>query len=415
MDIKRKRGLKGLMAVALAAVTALTIGTIAPSTAKAIDASDPTKVAISKTFNSDPVVEGSFVFSFAPVQVNEDAKTDTNMPATFTNTIAFDGTGSTTQLINQVVTWPTVSSTGTAGTDFTHAGEYIYTVTETNASTMTGTGTKNFSGASYKVHIYITNESLAAGKIASVQVDQLKDDTGTDVDGTPKVNPVPADTTTAGGFAFTNSYVENTSLVISKTVPTTQTTPSGSGYGDQTRLFTFTPSVTLPASVVEKDMPATILGTIYNGTTASSDTVTLKRVTGTHQYTIGGTTTPGTFTMHSGQSLQFLNVMPVGSTYTLSEDAAAGYTASLTATKNTAGDTNSVANTQANTAIASGTQTVYKQATAGTYSTCAVTNTYKDVSPTGIIIQNLPFIIMGIVAVGGIALLALSRRRKNNA
>lgn len=43
-----------------------------------------------------------------------------------------------------------------------------------------------------------------------------------------------------------------------------------------------------------------------------------------------------------------------------------------------------------------------------------VTNTYKPVSPTGILISNLPFIIMILVAVGGIVLYVVSRRRRHD-
>ncbi|MCH3968787.1 MAG: hypothetical protein PHR15_05955 [Atopobiaceae bacterium] len=425
MDIKRKRGLKGLMAVTLAAVTALTIGTMAPATAKAgTTGNTSTEVAISKDYKlpsnltSGSAFGATFTYQFTSTSVNGVAPdTNNTMPdisavtITPTTTPAFSTTanGITEYGKNAADFLPVV---GTEATNFTHAGEYVYTVSEKNGGT-TSTDGVVYSDAQYQIHVYVINDDTVEGtpklKISDVSVYKTATDDGTAQSGTDvanKVDPVPGSSTTLGGMVFNNTYKKDTNLTISKAVAGAE--------GDKTHDFTYT-GLTL---------------TVPTGVTAPT-TVYLKKSDGTYLTgaVSGQKITFADFTLSDGESVTFTDnkttvkdVLPVGTTYTFTESATSGYTpVGVVST-----DVNGTASTQTTTVGAVGT-TLPIDATAASANgkntlgitaannSVAVTNTYKTVSPTGIIIQNLPFIIMGIVAVGGIALLALSRRRKNNA
>lgn len=176
MDIKRKRGFKGLMAVALAAVTALTIGTVAPATAKAADATtyDPTKVVLTKVIDTSTSITTSaetFAFTFTPVSVNDDvyvSGTNANMPS-ISGSITFTA-GQTKGTLGSFI--PTTGST--VGTNFTHAGEYVYTVAETAGTTPDMT----YSGATYTMRVYVENTTDGGLTIKGVTIQPVKGDDG---------------------------------------------------------------------------------------------------------------------------------------------------------------------------------------------------------------------------------------------
>lgn len=89
--------------------------------------------------------------------------------------------------------------------------------------------------------------------------------------------------------------------------------------------------------------------------------------------------------------------MPAGTKYTLTETEETDYTASYVIDSGTSTSSNQT-----------------NQVTIGNAaSTVAFTNTYDDnsVTPTGIIINNLPFVLMVVIAGSGLALYVVSKRR----
>jgi hypothetical protein len=92
---------------------------------------------------------------------------------------------------------------------------------------------------------------------------------------------------------------------------------------------------------------------------------------------------------HNGESLNVAK-LPIGTKITVQEAAADGYTAKWTSSD------------QNKTTVLVGEK--------GAYIKC--TNTFEDnsVTPTGIIINNLPYVLVILLAIGGIAVFARKRR-----
>jgi hypothetical protein len=124
---------------------------------------------------------------------------------------------------------------------------------------------------------------------------------------------------------------------------------------------------------------------IYNGNIPTDNTVT---------FVFG---TANSFTLKDGQSLKFDNDLPAGTTYTLTETGTPGYTASAVVTENGATPTTDQAqNTGDKLTLTS------KLIGEGT-NTAAFTNTYKDVTPTGININNSPFVALILISAAALA------------
>lgn len=324
-----------------------------------------------------PDVDFSFDFTA------ETFEGSTALPAGTPNldtTISYDGTetGSTSDGLTTVV-----KETGNIfeGETFPAAGVYEYSVVET-ASGVEG---MDDSRAEYTMKVYVKN-GIYGTYVYSVTVNQDKNDEGEI--GTGKVDPEQPETPgTGNGFKFVNVYTEQGSgdpddpnakaLTISKTV--------AGEYGDHTKDFTF--NVTLVKAVTASDES-------YTG------------YVGDESYTfVPGEATE--VTLKHGESLTF-DSLPVGTKYTVVETGTENYTGSAVVTE---GEevTNVDAQEGANLTVSD------KLVKAGANNSTAVTNTYDDasVTPTGIIINNLPFILLIVAAAAGIALYAVSRRRFN--
>lgn len=207
----------------------LALGVAAPPAQAALVTTGPATVAISKDFKlpanitSGNAFDTVFTFTFDKESVN--GLTTTADKATMPD------------IANQTITptaTPDVGPTTTGGLteygknlagflpvigDFTHAGEYIYTVSETNAGTTDTNGVK-YSQAQYQIHIFVVNNGTSLA-FESVTVYQTKTDAGADAN--TKVDPVPGTTPiTLGGMVFNNTYDKAANLTISKTVGGTQ-------------------------------------------------------------------------------------------------------------------------------------------------------------------------------------------------
>ena len=269
---------------------------------------------------------------------------------------------------------------------FPHAGIFTYTVTE-NGTDAVGYG-MNYSEASYTMNVYVKNNDAGTGVyVYSVEIFKTTNDDGTSAGNTKVEDPTPGSGEEAG-MLFTNVYTSGggstdpdaDALTISKTV--------AGEYGDKTKDFTF--SVTLKKAATVSGATATYQGKI------GAETI---------DFTTG---TPEEIQLHDGESLVFED-LPAGTTYTVAETGAEGYTPSVSVVENggeavvtngTEGQNLSVENKLVGT---------------GANST-AFTNTYNaagDITPTGIIINNLPFILLIVVAAAGIAFYVVSRRRFN--
>ena len=282
-----------------------------------------------------------------------------------------------------------------------HAGVYAYTVTET-AADYNGSGEIVKSAESYIVRYYV--KTNASGQAV---VDEITVQKGTDA--SAKVDPNVDDPTENDdsstteieitGFTFTNTYrlnngdntYVNAPLKVSKTVE-----------GKENDTTKFPIAITLTKAVGAAD--TVLQASIYNadGTMVAGSTKNVPYGTETM------------FDITTGQTVAILT-MPVGTKYTTSEKLAnaTDYNAYVPSVESKSGTTTdfSVTGTQGQTLDGQSSDLLIEQ---DVKDTVAYTNTYDSQidTPTGILMNNLPYIILILVVLGGLTGYVLSKRRR---
>jgi len=406
MNRKRSISIKAFLTLAL--TIAMCLGSLTTAYAAGeITGSEaaPAQAAITKVLQ---MPEGTvtptsgFTFTVTSVSVDGIAATTTNMPVIAGQTLNFTSadTSTATSGIKSItketpnifasVTWP-------------HAGEYVYNITET-AGSATG---MTYSSAIYEMTVYVRNgvTNPTVPYIHAIGTEITAVDNGTQTVGA-KVDPTPG---TGHGLLFTNTYIETPAIVdpgtgdmlsISKTV--------AGDYGNRTRYFPF--SVTLNKAQLVTGTPVykayVMEGTAIVTSTDNSSAVQPADTYGPYINVTAGT--PLTINLKHGQKLAFIG-MPVGTTYTVTEAAAIDYTPSASVVVN--GAAPAATNGTENTALTIGSPTAI--ILGANANSAAFTNTYKTVTPTGIALDSLPFIMIIVLAVGAFAafIVVKSRRR----
>ena len=368
--------------LAVVAAGAMTMGMAMPTFAA--EGGKVTEAYVSKTYNTE--VGKAEKFSFTATQV----KAGTGIITTAANVtipdISFtaEQTGTTKQRAK--VNFPT----------FTEAGEYEYTVTETQTADPAVADGKHekmiMSKAEYTMDVYVTENTEGNLVIDNIIVKKMKDDKGDDAQGT-KVTDI-GDTDT-NGFNFTNTYVQEAGTGTNPTTPdpdytnygslnVSKTIDANSGTADTAKQFDFTATFKFPAGTDA----ATLGGVKGNGATI----------------TIGQDGTYS-FKLKTTESMKFTGV-PVGTKIAVTESGTPNYKGSAAVVINgTTQDT--VTATKYGEAI-----TVSEKSLGQKKNTVDVTNTYNYVPTTGIIMNTLPYVLM--IALCGVALIAFvgfKRRR----
>lgn len=369
--------------LAVVAAGAMTMGMAMPTFAA--EGGKVTEAYVSKTYNTE--VGKAEKFSFTATQV----KAGTGIITTAANVtipdISFtaEQTGTTKQRAK--VNFPT----------FTEAGEYEYTVTETQtADPAVADGEHEkmiMSKAEYTMDVYVTENTEGNLVIDNIIVKKMRDDKGDDAQGT-KVTDI-GDTDT-NGFNFTNTYVQEAgtgdkpstpgedytnygSLNVSKTI----SVPEGV-QADANKEFDFTATFKFPDGT-----DANALG----GVKGNGTDITLKQ-DGTY-----------TFKLKTTEKIKFTGV-PVGTKISVTESATPNYKGSAAVVINGAAQ-DTVTASKYDEAI-----TVSEKSLGQKKNTVDVTNTYNYVPTTGIIMNTLPYVLM--IALCGVALIAFvgfKRRR----
>lgn len=369
--------------LAVVAAGAMTMGMAMPTFAA--EGGKVTEAYVSKTYNTE--VGKAEKFSFTATQV----KAGTGIITTAANVtipdISFtaEQTGTTKQRAK--VNFPT----------FTEAGEYEYTVTETQtADPAVADGEHEkmiMSKAEYTMDVYVTENTEGNLVIDNIIVKKMRDDKGVDAQGT-KVTDI-GDTDT-NGFNFTNTYVQEAgtgdkpstpgedytnygSLNVSKTI----SVPEGV-QADANKEFDFTATFKFPDGT-----DANALG----GVKGNGTDITLKQ-DGTY-----------TFKLKTTEKMKFTGV-PVGTKISVTESATPNYKGSAAVVINGAAQ-DTVTASKYDEAI-----TVSEKSLGQKKNTVDVTNTYNYVPTTGIIMNTLPYVLM--IALCGVALIAFvgfKRRR----
>lgn len=391
-----------------------------------------------------------FDFKFTPKGiVGADGKiitgTDTDLPAIANYILNASQVTGDPQIVNGFVETKVLTNDVLAGlpaTGFDHAGVYVYEVSEVILGTpgipySYENGEVTFSQAVYQMIVYVQNkvdgDSIPLNpeelEITNVGFRKIVEDNGVAVaEVASGVNDMPIH---AGGMGdamftktspiFTNEFSALVDLTVSKTV--------AGEYADTTEAFKFDLTLERPNSQAVKDETTT--GKTYTGYIVDIDgnaTNPPRKVVATFAPNSTTTTIPQ-FTLKHGESVIFrgyeiatdpaknigtdITGLPAGTIWTIGETGVAGYTATATVNNNftgtgtpvpgtgTAGDSLSITTLGTN-ALVAGEDT----------NEAAFLNTYRAITPTGILMNNLPFILLILVAVGGFVGYIASKRRK---
>ena len=383
---KLKKVFSGIMTAALALT--LCMGTAVPVSAGSGTEDSPAKATITKKFQyARGISTPAATFTFAFTKVSEDgAAPSTDMPVITNKTVSYTAGEAGTTVAN--LTTVTKETTDILdGLTWPHAGEYVYSIVENESGYTIGTGeTLTYSQATYKLYVRVANGTSGL-YVANVMAERVVDDNGDTVSPGEKVDPEPGGGA-GNGLAFTNVFTKRgggtdtdvDSLVISNAVDGT--------YGDRTKQFNFSLTVT--------NSP-TSSATSYSGTITRADASTS---------TV--TVTPDaaqTFTLAHGEKLTFSD-LPAGTTYNLSQTGATGYKPSYKVIEN--GGTE-IAASAANfgDGLSTGSRLVGENVNSADF-----TNTYNTITDTGILVNNLPFIVLIGVSLMALGAVVVSRKRK---
>jgi len=431
MNKLMKKIVTGVLALTMVMGTVVAVSaSVVPPASKQTGAT----AIISKTLNVAPgaVFDTTENFSFVITKeglMKPDGTIDTTATIpTLTTPTVIAGTAFTGGTLNTVTGMmeQTVRTTDLlASATFLHAGVYVYTITETAGST----NGMDYSLAEYQMIVYVENAVEADGVTVSTPVvttvtnvgfRKVRNDNGT----TPTLVAPEADDNVplVSGQAYPKAspdFVNELNPLVNFSVAK----KVAGEFADTTKEFTFTPVFTRPETQKVKDetVDRTYTGYIYvDGVKAVSPE---RPVVVTFEKTKLESDTL-TFTLKHNESLRF-NIaphaddsgLPSGTTYTLVETGTLGYTASAEVWNNittTSGET--VPGTGAGDDLEIAEAPVGTDLTLGINTNASVwTNTYRDVTPTGILLNNLPFILLIVVSIGGfVGYIAHKRRKATN-
>lgn len=320
-----------------------------------------------------------------------------------------------------------------ADAEFPTAGVYKYTVTEVagdaSVANDNGEGTMTYDTTTYNMFVVVKNGNDGKTVIDKVIVEKEGEEGAKDV----KVESAPTtdkdentdkaakgdDTNAAAtgegnSFRFVNTYTKTTGEEPEEPInpgddDTTASalTVSKKVVGDMANFdqeFTFGITFDYPATVTDAENNVTAYRVGKDGKV--KEVLQFKEGVDADVSAAGA----NTFKLSNGEYLAFKE-LPAGTTYKVKELGTTNYTGSIITTSN---------NNEAAEEKAEKAETlVASQAVVGELvdsNSAAVTNTYDDQSatPTGIIVNNLPYVALLLVAVVGCVVIFAGRKRRSN-
>lgn len=403
----KKTFLKKLVTASIAAVTALSVFRGVPTfaddndvaTAKATGETSA-KVSINKVLNIAEGIttpEATFTFTFTP-------KTGTSSNGAPYETI--DSTNG--QITDKNVSYSGTDVLATGQTNikkdtgnifenvnYTHAGEYVYTVAEKQNvgwKVIQKNGSPidfmTYDNRSYEMHVIVKNKTTGGTYISSVYFKQVSPS----VNG--KVKPSESGTTYKYDL-FTNIYRKNAGKITDPNEPNPNK-PNVSKVDPNAKSLVIKKVVS--GATADKSKDFTFKLTFTKASTETSQSITGKIGETSKTFVYGQETT---ITLRHDQSLVF-DTIPAGTRYKLVETGSQGYTASAAYKENGA------SKNQAGTVSTNFTQDSILVGEKPNDNT--ITNSLPDVTPTGLLIDNLPFILM--IGLGLAGFVVLSKKRK---
>lgn len=250
---------------------------------------------------------------------------------------------------------------------FPHAGVYVFEVTEDKTTFASNEEHKvTYDEAKYVMNVYVVNGTNGL---------EIKGATIANASG-KKV--VTGSETAENGFKFTNTYTRT--LGTDGKAAATITNQTVGEYADMTKEFSFTLTVNKPATADDTTYTYAVV----------TDGVAGEKQIGTYGQAISG------IKLDDDDSIEIYGVV-AGSKYSVTQEPADDYKTTI--------EVNAAAATEVKDVLISDTAA----------NTAVFTNTYKDVTPTGIAMNNAPFMLM-IGAAGLFLLLMLvSKKRREEA
>lgn len=404
----KKTFLKKLVTASIAAVTALSVFRGVPTfaddndvaTAKA-NGETSAKVSINKVLNIAEGIttpEATFTFTFTP-------KTGTSSNGAPYETID----SSNGQITDKNVSYSGTDVLVTGQTsikketgdifrevNYTHAGEYVYTVAEKQnvgwkAIQKNGSPIDfmTYDNRNYEMHVIVKNKTTGGTYISSVYFKQV----------TPSVNGKvkPSESGTTYKYdLFTNIYRKNAGKITDPNEPNPNK-PNVSKVDPNAKSLVIKKVVS--GATADKSKDFTFKLTFTKASTETSQSITGKIGETSKTFVYGQETT---ITLRHDQSLVF-DTIPAGTRYKLVETGSQGYTASAAYKENGA------SKNQAGTVSTNFTQDSILIGEKPNDNT--ITNSLPDVTPTGLLIDNLPFILMIGLGLAGFVILSKKRRQ----
>ena len=389
---------------------------------------DPAQAAITKKLQmpigtTTPAV--TFTFEIAKVDLDGASgsadlalmPTITNKTLSFTSADIGNTVGGTKTVYKETtdlfvgITWP-------------KAGVYKYHVTELTTGFTPTNNRMVYSAAEYDLVVYVDNKTDGSGvyirAIAAIitVINEPDDKVGDKVDPTPGPKRVVGD---YSEMMWTNMYERNngddTVLAVSKAV-------SGLG-SDQTKYFTFNITCSKPELFPDPvGSPTIYKAYVYNSAGYTDMVADLSAGLNTaaanvatdgdgNDYIMFPAGTTVTVNLKHGQWLSFIG-MPVGAIYNVTEAAAVDYTPSYVLTRDATPGTAVVGTENSALSISPPTRYITEGFDAGAPDKAAYTNAYKTVTPTGISVDNLPYYVIVVLALGALVgfVVFKSRRRE---
>ncbi len=404
----KKTFLKKLVTASIAAVTALSVFRGVPTfaddndvaTAKA-NGETSAKVSINKVLNIAEGIttpEATFTFTFTP-------KTGTSSNGAPYETIS-DSNGkiaaknvvySKSDLLQPNQT-SIKKDTGNIfeSVTYTHAGEYVYTVAETQnvgwaqiLKNSVPIDSMTYDNRSYEMHVIVKNKQSSGVYISSVYFKLVS------TSSTAKVKPSEKGELYKYDL-FVNTYRKNAGKITNPNEPTPNK-PKPENFNPGAKSLVIKKLVEGDSADKTKDFTFKLTFT----KASTDDQGTFVGQVGSTSYTFENGKEK-TITLHHDQSLVFDN-LPAGTRYKLVESGSQGYKATASYNEN------GVIRNQTGTASADFTQTSILVGEKTNDNT--ITNSLPNVTPTGLLIDNLPFILMIGLGLAGFVVLSKKRRQ----